>query len=231
MPDHYLIFMREPWVRRVTLLVVLFAGVWVYRTRASGPVDAAAIGQDSAGPRLRIAIVGNPADARIAPAREAVAYWNRELLRLRRRVHFDSGTVIADSVPDELLRGASSEAVAGRGPATTRLRATLSDLPADIVIVLSGTDLISFGVPWREGSQGIVGMRRADIPPLSLPNTVRNVVAHELGHVLGLRHNTDAATLMCGRPAPCRPAAFASDSSRFFPLTAQDDRRLQARWP
>jgi hypothetical protein len=51
----------------------------------------------------------------------------------------------------------------------TRLLATLSDLPADIVIALSGTDLISFGVRWREGSQGVVGMRRSDIPPLVFP--------------------------------------------------------------
>jgi len=64
-----------------------------------------------------------------------------------------------------------------------------------------------------------------------MPNTVRNVVAHELGHVLGLDHNGDSTTLMCGRPASCRPAAFASDRVRFFPLTGDDDRRLQERWP
>jgi hypothetical protein len=66
---------------------------------------------------------------------------------------------------------------------------------------------------------------------LSLPNTLRNVTAHELGHVLGLRHNDDVASLMCGRPAPCRPAAFASDSAHFFPLTTIDKNRLRKRWP
>ncbi|MBK7831714.1 MAG: matrixin family metalloprotease [Gemmatimonadetes bacterium] len=67
--------------------------------------------------------------------------------------------------------------------------------------------------------------------PLSLPNTVRNVIAHELGHVLGLEHNGDATTLMCGRPASCRPVDFASGNARFFPLTAEDERRLTRRWP
>ena len=119
----------------------------------------------------------------------------------------------------------------GRGPATARLRARLSGVPGDIIIALSDTDLISFGLPWRAGSQGVVAVRRSDILPLSLPNTVRNVVAHELGHVLGLSHNGDAATLMCGRPAPCRPAAFASDTAYFFPLTPQDEERLRERWP
>jgi hypothetical protein len=118
-----------------------------------------------------------------------------------------------------------------KGRQTGRLRAGLADVPGDIVIALSDTDLISFGVPWRPGSVGIVALRRADIPPLSLPNTVRNVAAHELGHVLGLAHNMDITTLMCGRPAPCRPAAFASDTVHFFPLTPSDEHFLRERWP
>ena len=119
----------------------------------------------------------------------------------------------------------------GHGPATAQLRTSLSGVPGDIIIALSDADLISFGVPWRAGSQGIVAVRRSDIPPLSLPNTVRNVVAHELGHVLGLTHNGDSTTLMCGRPASCRPAAFASDTVHFFPLTASDEQWLRKGWP
>jgi Matrixin len=213
------------------VLIVLLVGAGAYRIYDSGPVDVAALQHDAAGPRLSITIIGNPNDPRIPPAREAIAYWNHEFLRLGRHIHFDSAGVRGDSIPDDLLRAASGEAVVGRGPATSRLFATLSDVPADVVIALSHTDLISFSVQWRAGSKGVVGIRRSDIPPLSLPNTVRNVVAHELGHVLGLDHNTDATTLMCGRPAACRPAAFASDSVRFFPLTADDEHRLQERWP
>jgi hypothetical protein len=146
-------------------------------------------------------------------------------------VQLDSGAIHNQSVPNDVLRAASGEVVFGRGPATTRLRASLSRVPGDIIIALSDTDLISFGVPWRAGSQGVVAVRRSDMLPLSLPNTVRNVVAHELGHVLGLTHNRDSTTLMCGRPAPCRPAAFASDTIHFFPLTTSDERWLRERWP
>jgi hypothetical protein len=199
--------------------------------RESGRVDTAALTHTPNGPALRITILGKPNDARLPDAREAIGYWNRELRRLNRRVRLVLDTIRTDSVPDSVLRAASGEAMLGRGPATMRLHESLSAIPADIVIALSQTDLISFSVQWSASTRGVIGIRRADIPPLSLPNTVRNVVAHELGHVLGLTYNADSTTLMCGRPASCRPAAFASDTARFFRLTASDEQWLRERWP
>lgn len=194
-------------------------------------VDAADLQQTASGPGLRVAILGDPSDPRVAPVREAIAHWNGELRRLGRTVQLDSGIMRDPTIPDSLLRAASGGAVRGFGSGIAQLRARLADMPADIVIALSTTDLISFGMPWRRDRPGVVVLRRSDIPPLSMPNTVRNVVAHEIGHILGLSHNRDSTTLMCGRPAPCRPAAFASDSARFFPFTAEDEERLRKRWP
>jgi hypothetical protein len=55
----------------------------------------------------------------------------------------------------------------------------------------------------------------------------RNVIAHELGHVIGLSDNADPTTLICGRPASCRPYLFASDEPRYFPLTDAEKDQLQ----
>jgi hypothetical protein len=124
------------------------------------------------------------------------------------------------------LRQLSEVTVVGR--VRPQIPEGLRQIPGDMVVTLSTADLISFGL--REGRKALIGIRRADIPPLSLPNVPRNVVAHELGHAFGLRHNSDPATLMCGRPAPCRPSTFASERAQFFPLTATDRASLRARW-
>jgi hypothetical protein len=96
-----------------------------------------------------------------------------------------------------------------------------------IVVNLSDGEFISNARRSADGRSAVVNIRNTRGPPMSLPNVPRNVIAHELGHAIGLRHNSDPAMLMCGRPAPCRPGVFA----HYFPLSAGDRASLLSMYP
>jgi hypothetical protein len=89
----------------------------------------------------------------------------------------------------------------------------------------------SFTSPFDANSKRVIGIRGLKFAPMNLPNVVRNVIAHKLGHAIDLGHNSDPAMLMCGRPAPCRPVLFRSNQPRLFPLTDTQRQQLIAMYP
>lgn len=109
-------------------------------------------------------------------------------------------------------------------------REQLGFIPGDIVVALSDADFISFSTHWPNG-KGLVAIKSIRSYPLTLPNVARNVIAHELGHAIGLAHNSDPTMLMCGRPAPCRPMAFQSATEHYFPLTGDEKALLLQLYP
>src|SRR5262249_16040690 len=143
------------------------------------------------------------------------------------RIRLGPIRVVEESIPDGLLQRMSRQVVDGNG---TALPDRIDGIPGDVVVVLTNADMASFGIPRTARNKAFVAIRRDEAPPLSLPNVGRKAIAQELGHVVGLGHNADPTTLMCGRPAPCRPNAFQSSNGRFFPLTPEEKKELRDRW-
>jgi hypothetical protein len=172
-----------------------------------------------------IAVVGaEKNDSRFVAVKEAITFWNQELDKLGVNIRFEPVThLIEPDIDDALLQLINAKGFQQRRKSLMRFK----HISGDILIVLSNSDIISFAMTGLKNRKGLIGIRRADVVPLSLPNVSRNVIAQEIGHVLGLQHNGDSTKLMCGRPSACRPYSFGSDKDYIFPLTELDKKRLR----
>jgi hypothetical protein len=175
-----------------------------------------------------IVVSGAADDPRAAPVVRAVDFWNSQLGQIGSPFHFGSITYTSETIPDDFLQQRSL-GVLGDGGAPPPAPQALLDLPGDIVVALSNAEFVSFTT--RVGPKILVGIRNGQSYPLRLNNVAVNVITHELGHAIGLGHNNDSTTLMCGRPAPCRPDAFATDGDRIFPITDVEAGFLQDLYP
>ncbi len=174
-----------------------------------------------------ITVVSAEGDPRIEAVREAVAFWNRTFADLGTPFRLGNIALVTGSVPDGEIQSLGDQVLHHIWSPT--VPETLERLPGDLLIVLSDARFISYTA--YRGDRVIVAIKNGDTFPLNLPNVLRNVIAHELGHGVGLEHNSDPALLMCGRPAACRPDAFESATPRFFPLSAEERTRLLMLYP
>jgi hypothetical protein len=178
-----------------------------------------------------VVVVGVEGDPRRPLVDDAVSFWNALLEQSGSGFRIGPVVHVNAAVPEDALRSLSA-AVVGR-PADPGLVVpeSLRDLPGALTVFLGDSEFVSFAALSDAGAKRVVGIRGARHPPMNLPNVARNVIAHELGHAIGLGHNRDRSKLMCGRPAECRPAVFRSDEPRYFPVADDEKQQLLGMYP
>jgi len=168
-------------------------------------------------------------DPRIKLVHEAVDYWNRQLAEIG--TPFRLGSIIHTTILPRVDFLKELYSAYEEGQPRPKPAQSVQDIPGDLLIVLSDGDFVSFATLPEPGERSWVCIRGCEVYPFNLTNVARNVIAHELGHAIGLAHNNDPTKLMCGRPAECRPIDFHCDVEQYFPLTEDEKAYLLQLYP
>ena len=205
-----------------------------WRLAALLPVSLLAAGASAqVGPtEHRVVIIAyDTNDVRLPMALDAIAFWNDVMADLGLDVRLVEELHIASPVTRALENYARSISQrAGRlrgGPGEPDAPAEITDFGVQAVLLLSRQDLMSFAWPLPRYPGHFVAIEEDRTAMAFNPNIARNIIAHEIGHTLGLRHNRDPTTLMCG---PCRTHELAVDRPEYMRLTERDRRRLIERY-
>ena len=171
-------------------------------------------------------------DIRLPMTLEAIKFWNETASQLGIGVRIVENVIIASSAERALENYARLISHrAGRlspGPSEPDAPEEITEFDSNVVLLLSRQDLMSFAWPLPRKHGHFVAIEEDLHAMARNPNIARNIIAHEIGHTLGLSHNNDPMSLMCG---PCRTNDLPVDSPEYMHLTAVDQKQLSAHYP
>jgi Matrixin len=173
-----------------------------------------------------VVVISAADDDRLPAVREAVDFWNAEFSKLGSPFRFGSLAHVVETVP---AYGVSELRSSWETKTFTHVANILSQMaPTGDVIVALFNDIESgaFTSEIPDRQKVMVAISKFRLHPLPGAAT-RNVVAHELGHALGLGHNDEANTLMSGK----RRSWYSIPSEGFLPLTEGERITLFAMYP
>ena len=172
----------------------------------------------------KIVILSAQDDSRVPAVREAIDFWNDELSQLGSAFRLGTTSHSLRMISTDDLRAY----IATPSVATRSLLNSIREANGDVIIALSDGD------GFNPFTSSLPAVRKVLVAIPSFPKNLRMlpvvarfVVSHELGHVIGLGHNDDAASLMCGDGVPCRPRF----KDGVFPITTAEKAKLLEMYP
>jgi len=173
-----------------------------------------------------VVVMSTEDDSRRRALHEAVDVWNTEFAMLGSPFRLGAIMHSLRAISADDLR--AWKARSRTNPVPPTLIASVSEANGDVIVAMSdGDDFDSFASPFPSLRKALIAIRSLQKYPFLL-GIERNVIAHELGHAIGLGHNDDEATLMCGG-ARCWHWAFPKEG--FLPLTSAEKAKLREMYP